>query len=144
MIAEEVLNYYIVTMVKRNYGYLNFKAFYKDLKLYLKTVDIPSFDLTSRKKIELKILLPLLDDILDHPEEPSVQINKFLDAFWGNRDDKYAKHNDIWTDMLHYANEIENYEPNPEIRKYGLSDAKRAITLTKRMARMVRAVLEIS
>jgi len=89
--------------------------------------------------MELKTVLRLLEDIINAPQDPSNAIDSFLNAYWLNRDDKLAMRNVIWQEIRHLAFELENYEPNPEIRKYGFLSAEQAIGKTKRTISLINA-----
>jgi len=139
VIAKNVVKWYIEGMPKRVY---NIYTFFGDLKEYWGTINFPVFDITSRREVELKILLPLMEDILAHADDPTIPIDTYIRTYWRNRDYKYAKGDDIWVDILHYTNELENYDPNPEFRQYGFADARRAIMITKRMVGMIKEYLD--
>ena len=91
--------------------------------------------------MDIKTVIRLLEDIINSPEDPSNAINTFLDTYWLNRDDKLAMRNDVWREVRHLAFELENYEENPEIRKYGFLNAEQVIKKIKRTMSVINIPL---
>ncbi len=87
--------------------------------------------------MNLRIVVRLLEEIVNSPEDPGIAIDSFLHAYWLNGNGKAYNQGEVWLEIFHLANELENYEPNPEIRKYGFCGPARAVAITRRTLNLI-------
>lgn len=110
----------------------------KDLKTKYREHGVSYTRRQCQSDMVLKKIIRLLEDIVNAPDDPSQAIDSFLNAYWMNRDDKIHFRGEIWREIRHLAFELENYEPNPEIRKYGFSGPERAKMVTRRTLSLIK------
>ncbi len=92
---------------------------------------------------ELRLTAALIEKILANPQEPSVEIEEFSRTIYHKRWVTFSKGDNIWSEVVHLAIELERYLPNATTEDMldGYFGQKRALKLSQNCLQIINAVL---